>query len=73
MSIQDKLDLIEEVMDVDEGTLTLETVLNDLDEWDSLSTLALTVEMKQKFKMNLTTDVIKTFKVVKDICDYIPD
>lgn len=73
MTLQEKLELIEEAMDVDEGTLTPDTVLTDLEEWDSLSTLALTVEMKQRFQVNLTTEKIKSFQTVQDICDFIPD
>lgn len=73
MTLQEKIELIEEIMDVEEGTLTEDTVLDEVEEWDSLSTLSLTVEMKKRYSKNLTTDMIKGFVTVGDICRYIPD
>ena len=35
MNLQEKLTLIEEVLDVAEGSLTPETLLAEVDEWDS--------------------------------------
>lgn len=73
MTLQEKIDLIEEFMDVDEGNLTIDTILADLEEWDSLSTLTLTSEMKQRYGMNITTDIIKKLKTVQDICELFPE
>lgn len=73
MTVQEKIELIEEIMDVEEGSLSEEMHLADIDEWDSLSTLSLTIEMKQRYQINLTTEMIKELKTVKDICDIIPD
>ena len=70
MTEQEKLDLLEEIMDVEES-LTLETVLSDLEEWDSLSTLALAAKVKEMYSRNLTAEEIEGFKTVKDICDYL--
>ena len=36
MNLQEKLTLIEEVLDVAEGSLTPETLLAEVDEWDSI-------------------------------------
>ena len=47
MTLQEKIEFLEEIMDVEEETLTAETILDEIDEWDSLSTLSLTVEMKK--------------------------
>lgn len=73
MTVQEKIELIEEIMDVEEGSLSEQMQLADIDEWDSLSTLSLTIEMKQRYQINLTTEMIKELKTVKDICDIIPD
>ena len=73
MTLKEKLEMLEEIMDVDEGTLDEETVLAEVDEWDSLSALTLTVEMKKRYGLNLTTDVLRGFRLVWDICRYIPD
>lgn len=73
MTLQEKIEFLEEIMDVEEGTLNEDTNLDDVQEWDSLSTLSLTVEMKKKYNKNLTTDEIKSFVTVGDVCKYIPD
>lgn len=73
MNLQEKIAFLEEIMDVEEGTLAEDTVLDEIEEWDSLSTLSLTVEMRKNYSKDLTTDMIKSFVTVGDICRYIPD
>lgn len=73
MTPQEKIDFLEEIMDVEEGTLTMDTVLAEVEEWDSLSTLSLAVEMKKKYDIILTTKIMQEFETVSDICQCIPD
>ncbi len=73
MTLQEKIEFLEEIMDVEEETLTAETILDEIEEWDSLSTLSLTVEMKKRYNKILTTEIIKNFKTVDDVCQFIPD
>lgn len=70
MSLEEKLELLEEIMDY-EDSLGVDMVLSDLEEWDSLSTLALAAKVKKLYGENLTNDEIQNFKTVKDICDYL--
>lgn len=70
MTIEEKIAMLEDVMDLDEGELKLNSVLAEFEEWDSLSKLSLIAMAKQDFGLVLTTDVIRTFDTVKDICDY---
>lgn len=70
MSLEEKLELLEEIMDY-EDPLGVDMVLSDLEEWDSLSTLALAAKVKELYGENLTNDEIQNFKTVKDICDYL--
>ena len=51
----------------------MDSVLSEIEEWDSLSTLSLTVEMKKRFGKDLTAEQIKQFKTVGDICEYISE
>lgn len=71
MTIEEKIAMLEDVMDLDEGELKLDSVLAEFEEWDSLSKLSLIAMAKQDFGLVLTTDVISTFDTVKDICDYL--
>ena len=71
MTIEEKIAMLGDVMDLDEGELKLDSVLAEFEEWDSLSKLSLIAMAKQDFGLVLTTDVIRTFDTVKDICDYL--
>ncbi|MBQ3157474.1 MAG: acyl carrier protein [Clostridia bacterium] len=67
MDMQEKIALLEETLELDEGTLTAETVLADVDEYDSMAKLSLIVMMDDEFGVKLTGDVIKSFVTVGDI------
>lgn len=69
--MKEVLELLEEVMDLDENTLDVDAVLEDVEEWDSLSKLSLMAEAKKMFGKKMTADDIKGFVTVKDICDYL--
>lgn len=71
MTTEEKIAMLEDVMDLDEGELTLDSVLSDFEEWDSLSKLSLIAMAKQEFGLVLETNIIKDFVTVKDICDYL--
>lgn len=71
MTTEEKIAQLEEMMDLDEGTLSIDSVLENFDEWDSLSKLSLIVFAKQEFGLVLVAETIRTFKTVKDICDYL--
>lgn len=70
VSLEEKLELLEEIMDY-EDSLEVDMVLSDLEEWDSLSTLALAAKVRELYGENLTNDEIQNFETVKDICDYL--
>lgn len=67
MTEKEKLTILEDVMELDEGTLSKEDVLENYDEWDSLAAISLIAVMDEKFGKILTGQDIKTFKTVADI------
>lgn len=67
MSGKEKLAMLEETLDLEEGTLAADTVLADLDEYDSMAKLSLIVLMDDEFGVKVTGDMIKGFKTVADI------
>ncbi len=71
MTLQEKLEVLEDVLELDEGTLNVEESLEDIEEWDSMSKLYLVTYVKKEMKKRLTVDEIKNFKTVQDICDYL--
>ena len=67
MTEQEKIALIEETLEMDEGTLTPDTVLEDVDEYTSMAKLGLIVLIDDEFGVKLTGDKVKSFKTVADI------
>ena len=67
MTNQEKIALLEETLEIDEGTLTEDTLLEDVDEYASMAKLSLIVMMDDEFAVKLTGDMIKGFQTVGDI------
>ena len=67
MTEREKLALLEDMLELDEGDLTADTALDDVDEYDSMAKLSLIVLMEDEFGVKLTGDVIKGFETVGDI------
>ncbi len=66
MTDQEKLGLLEEIMDVEPGTLHLTDELAGFEEWDSLTILTYITTMEEKFKKTIEGEEIKGFVVVAD-------
>ena len=71
MTKEEKIALLEDMLEVDEGTLNDETVLNDLEEWDSMAALSLIVLLDEEFEKKITGQEIRKFVTIKDILDFI--
>lgn len=66
VDIQEKIRLMEEIMDLEEGTLSESDELSSYDEWDSLSILAFMSTIFSKFHKNVSPKEIKNFVTVSD-------
>ncbi len=66
-----KLELLTDMFELDEGSLTPETVLADLAEWDSMSKLSLIVLMEDECGKVLKSDQVKEFQTIQDIMDFM--
>ncbi len=71
MELKEKLALIEEVLDVEEGSLSPKTELADVDEWDSIAALSLIVMLDEKFEKTVSGAQIKALETVNDILAYM--
>lgn len=67
MTNQEKIQLLEEIMELDEGTLKEEMQLSDIDEWDSISVLSFMAMMDEKFAKNITGSEVRSQKTVADL------
>lgn len=66
MSEKEKIELLEEMMDLDAGTLKADDTLADFEEWDSLTALTFISEMDERFGKKVTGEQIKAFVTVAD-------
>lgn len=64
-----RTEFLEKMQDVlqMEDELTFDTVLEDLDEWDSLAMMATTAFLDKNFNLKLTFNDFKSFTTVEDI------
>lgn len=67
MELKEKLSLIEEALDTEEGTLTPETLLDEVDSWDSIAALSLIAMLDDNFGKTLSGSEIKALVTVGDI------
>ncbi len=66
MSEKERIELLEEIMDLDPGTLRVTDTLADFEEWDSLTALTFISEMDERFGKKVTGSQIKELVTVAD-------
>ena len=71
MTNQEKIALIEETLEIDGGSLTENTLLSEVAEYDSMAKLTLIVLCDDEFNKKLTGEQIRSFVTVKDILDFM--
>ena len=71
MSEKEKLALLEDMFEMDEGTLDAAAELADIEEWDSMAKLSLIVLMDDECGKELKSDDIKKFQTIQDILDFM--
>lgn len=69
MSLEEKIALLEETLEMDEGTLSPDMNLADVEEYDSVTKLSIIVMMDDEFGVKVNSDMIRSFVKVQDILD----
>ena len=67
MTQNEKLAMLEELMELDEGTLKPDTLLKDIEQYDSMTVLSVIVMMDDEFGVKLDSKTVKGFVSVGDI------
>ena len=67
MDMAGKIALLKDVFELGDEKLTPDTELEKLDNWDSMTKLALIVAVEDNFGKILSSDDIRSFVVVNDI------
>ncbi|CAM4373395.1 acyl carrier protein [Paenibacillus endophyticus] len=71
MNVQTKLDLLEDMLELEQGSLEMTCKLESLESWDSLAAISLIALVDEHFEKRLTGAMIKEFKTVQDIIDFM--
>ena len=71
MKQEEKIALLEDLLDLDGGTLKAQTELTSISEYDSMAKLSLIVLMDDEFGKKLTGEQIRVFKTIQDILDFM--
>ena len=71
MDLAKKLALLEETLDTEEGVLKPETVLDDVESWDSLAMLSLIAMLDEEFNKTISGKELKALKTVADILAFM--
>lgn len=66
MTHQEKIEAIENLFEVDSGSITPETALDTL-QWDSMAMLSLIALVNERFGKRLAGSQIKSFRTVQDL------
>lgn len=65
--------MIEDMLDVNQGSLNEDSVLAQIEEYDSMAKLSLIVMCDDEFGKKLTGERLIQFETIKDILDFIEE
>lgn len=71
MTQEEKIALLEDMLELDGGSLTPEIELASIDEYDSMAKLSLIVLMDEECGKKLTGEQIREFKTVADVLNFM--
>lgn len=71
MTNEEKIAMLEDLLELDGGSLKPEMELNEIPEYDSMAKLSLIVMMDEECGKKLTGEQIREFKIVKDILEFM--
>lgn len=70
MTIEEKIAVLEDMLELENGTLTVETKLSTVDEFDSMAKLSLIVISDEEFGKKLIGEQLRKFKTIGDILTF---
>ena len=73
MTKEEKIALLEDMLELEAGALNENTVLADVAEYDSMAKLSLIVLMDDEFNKKLTGEQIRKFKTIQDILNFMDE
>ena len=71
MTEKEKIALLQDMLELESGTLNADMELSSIEEYDSMAKLSLIVLMDDEFNKKLTGEQIRMFKTVGDILAFM--
>ena len=73
MSLEKKMELLAEILDVEVDELKPETKLSEMDEWDSVAVLSFIAMMDEEFGKEVKGAEIRKFVTIQDALDIMEE
>ena len=67
MTREEKIEIIADILKMDDEIIKEDTILEELETWDSVAVLAVISVINEKFDRYPTAEEIKTYKTVQDL------
>ena len=67
MTLKEKLNLLEDILDIGKDSLSSDTLLSSIQEWDSMAVVSMIAVTDNNFGKKLTGAQIKEFTKINDI------
>ena len=71
MNLKQFIALCEEILELKEGTLTMNTRLDNIEEWDSLTRMDLVSYCDDKFNTTLPVEIFRDAEIFQDVVDKV--
>ena len=71
MTNQEIINLIEDTFEIDMNTLSENSSLSDIPEYDSMAKLSVIILADEEFNKKLTGETMRDFKIVGDIVEFL--
>lgn len=71
MTTEEKIALLEDMLELEGGSLKPEMELSEIEEYDSMAKLSLIVLMDEECGKKLTGEKIRELKTIQDILDFM--
>lgn len=71
MVTEDVLNLISEALEITNGSISLETNVGEVAEWDSIGWLTIISMLDERYGIQISSQEIRTIKKVKDLVDLV--
>lgn len=71
MNLKQFIALCEEVLELKEGTLKMDTCLDQLEQWDSLTRMDLVSYCDEQFDITLPVEIFRDAELFQDVVDKV--